>query len=66
MLNALQTDPAQFGFSDIERPCMTTAGCDDPDRSFFWDMHHPTEFGHVCLTATLESALAATMTRQMA
>jgi outer membrane lipase/esterase len=57
MLNALQTDPAHFGFTDIERPCLTTAQCTDPESTFFWDMHHPTEFGHVCLAATLESAL---------
>ena len=58
LLNALQTDPASFGFTDIERPCLTTAQCADPERTFFWDMHHPTELGHVCLAATLEKALA--------
>jgi outer membrane lipase/esterase len=57
LLNALQTDPASFGFTDIEIPCLTTARCADPERTFFWDMHHPTEFGHVCLAATLENAL---------
>ena len=57
LLNALQTDPTRFGFTDIETPCLKTAQCADPDRTFFWDEHHPTEFGHVCLAATLENAL---------
>jgi phospholipase/lecithinase/hemolysin len=57
LVNAVQTDPAFFGFTNMERPCLTTAECDDPDRAFFWDMHHPTKFGHVCLASTLEDAL---------
>jgi outer membrane lipase/esterase len=57
LLNAAQIDPTLFGFTDIEKPCLTTSQCDDPDSTFFWDMHHPTEFGHVCLAATLENAL---------
>src|SRR5215472_12204878 len=61
LLNALQTDPAHFGFTDIATPCLTNARCADPDRTFFWDMHHPTEFGHVCLASTLENALATTL-----
>ena len=58
LLNAVQTDPTQFGFTDIKMPCLTTAPCAHPDRTFFWDMHHPTEFGHVCLAAAFENALA--------
>jgi phospholipase/lecithinase/hemolysin len=57
LLNAVQTDPTHFGFTDMKKPCLTTTRCADPDRSFFWDMHHPTEFGHVYLAATLENAL---------
>jgi outer membrane lipase/esterase len=58
LLSALQSDPARFGFTDFERPCMTTTQCADPKRSFFWDEHHPTECGHVCLASTLETALS--------
>ena len=57
LVNAVQTDPAYFGFTNMEKPCLTTAECDDPERAFFWDMHHPTEFGHVCLASTLGDAL---------
>jgi len=57
LLNAVQTDPTHFGFTNIKIPCLTTAQCADPDRTFFWDMHHPTEFGHVCLAAAFENAL---------
>lgn len=58
LLNALQIDPTRFGFTDIYRPCLTTAQCADPDRTFFWDMYHPTEFGHVCLATAFENAMA--------
>ncbi len=58
LLSALRSDPTRFGFVDIETPCLTTTQCPDPERTFFWDQHHPTEFGHVCLAGALETALA--------
>src|SRR5277367_4564675 len=57
LLNAIETDPTHFGFTDVTDPCLTTAVCADPDHTFFWDTHHPTEFGHAFFAVTLETAL---------
>jgi phospholipase/lecithinase/hemolysin len=57
LLNAVVTDPTHFGFTDITDPCLTTTICADPDHTFFWDTHHPTEFGHAFFAVTLENAL---------
>lgn len=59
LLNSIETDPSHFGFTDITDPCLTTVICADPDHTFFWDTHHPTEFGHAFFAVTLENALAA-------
>ena len=61
LLNAVETDPTHFGFTDITDPCLslTLTVCSDPDHTFFWDTHHPTEFGHAFFAVTLENALAA-------
>jgi len=58
LLNAVEADPTHFGFTDITDPCLTTIVCADPDHTFFWDTHHPTEFGHAFFAVTLENALA--------
>jgi phospholipase/lecithinase/hemolysin len=58
LMDAIQTDPTHFGFSDVTDPCLTTELCADPDHTFFWDTHHPTEFGHVFFAVTLENVLA--------
>jgi phospholipase/lecithinase/hemolysin len=58
LLNALETDPTHFGFTDVTHACLTTAVCADPDHTFFWDTHHPTEFGHAFFAVTLENVLA--------
>jgi phospholipase/lecithinase/hemolysin len=58
LLNAVETDPTHFGFTNITDPCLTTVVCSDPDHTFFWDTHHPTEFGHAFFAVTLENALA--------
>ena len=58
LLNAVVTDPTHFGFTDITDPCLTPAVCADPDHTFFWDIHHPTEFGHAFFAVTLENVLA--------
>jgi phospholipase/lecithinase/hemolysin len=59
LLNSVETDPTHFGFTDMTDPCLTTTVCSDPDHTFFWDVHHPTEFGHAFFAVTLENALAA-------
>ena len=58
LMNAVQTDPTHFGFTDITDPCLTTTICADPNHTFFWDTHHPTEFGHAFFAVTLENALS--------
>jgi len=58
LMNAVVTDPTHFGFSDLTDPCLTTSLCSDPAHTFFWDTHHPTEFGHVFFAVTLENVLA--------
>lgn len=58
LLNAVETDPVHFGFANVVDPCLTPAVCADPDHTFFWDTHHPTEFGHAFFAVTLENALA--------
>jgi outer membrane lipase/esterase len=57
LLNAVETDPTHFGFTNVTEPCLTTTVCADPDHTFFWDTHHPTEFGHAFFAVTLENAL---------
>jgi outer membrane lipase/esterase len=57
LINAVETDPTHFGFTDVTDPCLTTTLCVDPDHTFFWDTHHPTEFGHAFFAVTLENAL---------
>jgi phospholipase/lecithinase/hemolysin len=59
LIGTVVTDPTHFGFTDITDPCLTTAVCADPDHTFFWDTHHPTEFGHSFFAVTLENVLAA-------
>jgi phospholipase/lecithinase/hemolysin len=58
LLSAIETDPTHFGFADLTDPCLTTALCTDPDHTFFWDAHHPTEFGQAFFAVTLENALS--------
>jgi outer membrane lipase/esterase len=58
LMNAVDTDPTHFGFTDITDPCLTTSLCADPDHTFFWDTHHPTEFGHAFFAVTLENVMA--------
>jgi outer membrane lipase/esterase len=57
LLNSVEKDPAHFGFTNVTDPCYTTVVCADPDHSLFWDVHHPTEFGHAFFAVTLENAL---------
>jgi outer membrane lipase/esterase len=59
LMNSIETDPTHFGFVDITDPCLTTKVCADPDHTYFWDTHHPTEFGHAFFAVTAENRLAA-------
>lgn len=58
LINAVETAPTHFGFTDVTDPCLTTTLCADPDHTFFWDTHHPTGFGHAFFAVTLENVLA--------
>jgi phospholipase/lecithinase/hemolysin len=58
LMNSIETDPSHFGFVDITDPCLTTKVCADPDHTYFWDTHHPTEFGHAFFAVTAENRLA--------
>lgn len=58
LLNSIATDPTHFGFNNITTPCLTTVECGDPDHTYFWDTHHPTEFGHSFFAVTVENVLA--------
>jgi outer membrane lipase/esterase len=62
LLSAVKTDPFHFGFVNITTPCLnpiTGAVCSDPDHTFFWDVEHPTEFGHAFFAVTTETVLSA-------
>jgi outer membrane lipase/esterase len=64
--SAVVTDPTHFGFTNITAPCTsipsaanpTPPVCADPDHTFFWDVFHPTEFGHAFFAVTTENILA--------
>jgi phospholipase/lecithinase/hemolysin len=58
LMNAVQTDPTHFGFTDVKDPCLTTSLCADPEHTYFWDTYHPTVFGHAFFAVTIENALA--------
>jgi len=58
LINAVQTSPLHFGFTNVTSPCLTTTVCSDADHTFFWDTEHPTEFGHAFFAVTAETVLA--------
>jgi phospholipase/lecithinase/hemolysin len=61
LLSAVHTDGFHFGFVDVTDPCLnpvTNAVCSDPDHTLFWDVEHPTEFGHAFFAVTAETVLA--------
>jgi phospholipase/lecithinase/hemolysin len=37
---------------------VTNAVCADPDHTLFWDVEHPTVFGHAFFAVLLESRLS--------
>lgn len=64
--SAVVTDPTHMGFANITAPCTSLPSavnpappiCSDPDHTFFWDIEHPTEFGHAFFAVTVENTLA--------
>jgi outer membrane lipase/esterase len=58
LMNAVQTAPTHFGFTDVTDPCLTTVLCSDPDHTLFWDTFHPSVFGHAFFAVTLENVLS--------
>jgi len=61
LINSVQTDPTNFGFTNVTTPCLnpvTSAVCSDPDHTFFWDVEHPTELGHSFFAVGVETVLA--------
>jgi outer membrane lipase/esterase len=64
--SAVVSDPFHFGFTNIASPCTslpTTLDpmppvCGNPDHTFFWDIEHPTEFGHAFFAVTVENTFA--------
>ncbi|RSL14757.1 phospholipase/lecithinase/hemolysin [Edaphobacter aggregans] len=61
LLQSVASDATHYGFTDIVNPCInpiTGTICDDPDHTFFWDVEHPTEFGHAFFAVITEAALS--------
>lgn len=63
MMNAVQKDTTHFGFNDVTDPCLVVTStsatvCSDPVHNFFWDVYHPTVFGHAFFAVLIENALA--------
>jgi phospholipase/lecithinase/hemolysin len=58
LIQSLETDPTHYGFTNITAPCLTTTICADPDHTFFWDIHHPSEFGQDLFATAAEVVLA--------
>jgi outer membrane lipase/esterase len=56
---AIGADKAHFGFTNVTTPCLSSTNkvCSDPDHTFFWDIVHPTEFGHSILATNALTAL---------
>jgi outer membrane lipase/esterase len=63
LMNAVQKDQSHFGFTNVTGPCVVATDtsvsvCDDPDHTFFWDVYHPTVFGHSFFAVVIENVLA--------
>ncbi len=59
LLQAIVTDGAHYGFTDVSDPCLNTAVspptlCSNPYTNFFWDIEHPTIFGHAFFAVAAE------------
>jgi len=62
LLQGIVADSSHYGFTDITHPCLNTAvsppiPCGNPYTNFFWDLEHPTIFGHAFLAVAAEQAI---------
>ncbi len=65
LFNAVITNPARFGFTNVTQPCLnTTTGaiCATPNTFLFWDTLHPTAAGHQIIGAYTLDLLNAPQT----
>jgi phospholipase/lecithinase/hemolysin len=61
LFDSIAADATHFGFLNITQPCLnplTNAVCADPDHTLFWDVEHPTEFGHSFFAVLVVSRLS--------
>jgi len=60
-LQGIFADSSHFGFNDVTDPCLVTAPtpslCTKPYVNFFWDVDHPTIFGHSMLATLAVQAI---------
>jgi phospholipase/lecithinase/hemolysin len=57
-MNAIESAPTHFGFTNLTTPCLTGATvCTDPDHTLFWDVEHLTEFGQSAFAVVAENTL---------
>ena len=64
VLNAVAANPAGFGISEVQVPCLSffvvaDVVCTDPGSHLFWDAIHPTAAGHEIVEEAAERALRA-------
>lgn len=58
-------DPAEYGFTNVTTPCLTTASvCAAPDAHLFWDHVHPTTRGHAVLAEKFAKAINQALVKQ--
>jgi len=58
-------DPAEYGFTNVTTPCLTSAGaCAEPSGYLFWDHVHPTTQGHALLAENFAKAINQAVLRR--
>jgi phospholipase/lecithinase/hemolysin len=61
-LQGVFADSFHFGFSDVTDPCLVTSPtpslCSNPYVNLFWDLEHPTIFGHSMLATLAMQAIS--------